>query len=154
MRTSVDVHNFLISQGTLHEICLLGGPAMTAERASALMGINLAEIVKSVIVFVDGEPLLVLVPGDKRANYKRIKKYLGAKRVRLALPEEVVEITGYVIGATPPLAFQRNLQTLMDERVLRQDVIYTASGEVSSILKIRPEDLKEVTNAEVADIAE
>ncbi len=154
MRTSVDVHNFLISKGTLHEICLLGGPAMTAERVSALIRINLAEIVKSVIVFVDREPLLVLVPGDKRASYKRIKKYLGAKRVRLALPEEVVEITGYVIGATPPLAFQRNLQTLMDERVLRQDVIYTASGEVSSILKIRPEDLKEVTNAEVADIAE
>ncbi|MDP3013732.1 MAG: YbaK/EbsC family protein [Candidatus Subteraquimicrobiales bacterium] len=154
MRTSVDVHNFLLLRNVLHEICLLSAPAMTAEKASALMGIDLTEIVKSVIVFADKSPFLIMVPGNKKASYKKIKMHLGARRTRLALPEEVVEITGYALGATPPFAFQMSLRTLMDESIMAHEVVYTASGEVGAILKIRPADLKEATSAEVADLTE
>ncbi len=71
----------------------------------------------------------------------------------MASVEEVVRITGYTLGATPPVALAQPARVLMDKRILENEVVYTGGGDVTAVLKIRSEDLKKVAQAEVVDIA-
>lgn len=168
MRTSVDVHNFLQDKGVQHEIFLLDSPARTAERAAALLQLKLTEVVKSVMFFArlphhqkdyrggqaDKEPILVLVAGEQMVNYKKLKKILDTPHVSLADAQSVVDATGYVIGATPPLAHQKKMRTLIDTGVMELDMVYTGGGEANAILKMKPKDLQALTDGEVVDVAD
>jgi len=154
MRTSVDVHNYLQARDIPHEIFLLNSPTRTAERAAALLGLNLCEIIKTVIFFIDGEPVAVVTCGDKKVSYKKLKKVLGTSRVRLATPEEVVELTGYVVGATPPFCFENKIRILIDKSVLDVEVVYTGGGEINAMLKMKSQDLQGVTQGEIVDVTD
>ncbi|MDI6891696.1 MAG: YbaK/EbsC family protein [Actinomycetota bacterium] len=154
MKTSVDVHNFLQSLEVPHEIFLLRSPVKTAKGAAVILGLKTSEILKSVLFLADEKPILVILPGDKKVSYKKLKKLLGASRIRLATTREVMNLTGYIIGATPPLAHQTSLLSLIDGDVMKCDVVYTGGGELNAMLKMRAEDLKQVTNGEVVDVAD
>lgn len=172
MKTSVDVHNLLQDKGVQHEIFLLDSPARTAERAAALLQLKLTEVVKSVMFFArraeflggassseaggqaDKEPILVLVAGEQMVSYKKLKKILRTSHVSLADAQSVVDATGYVIGATPPLAHQKKMRTLIDTGVMELDMVYTGGGGANAILKMKPKDLQALTNGEVVDVAD
>ncbi len=140
MKTSVDVHNCLQMEEIPHEIFLLNSPTRTAERTAALLSLNLDEVVKSVIFMAKDRPILVIVPGNRRVSYRKVKDVLGVSKLRLASSQEVIDLTGYVLGATPPLAHRTSLYTLIDESIIGKEVLYTGGGEVNAMLKIRPQD--------------
>lgn len=150
MRSSVDVHNFLQTQGIQHEIFTLSGQAKTAMRLAALLGLNPREVAKNLIFLADEEPILVIVPGDRKADLAKIKEALEVSEVKFADTQSVLDCTGYCIGATPPVAHKKKLPTLIDARVLANDVIYTSAGETNIILKLRAEDLRSATPCKVA----
>ena len=154
MKSSVDVHNFLQSKGIQHEIFLTSIPPMSAKRASAILGLELKEITKSVVFFCGNKPFLILVPGNLRVSYKKLKNILNEPKVRLATPDEVIKNTGYTIGATPPVCFNNELKIIIDKKVIEKEIVYTGGGEVTAILKIKSNDLKKITEAAVEDISE
>ncbi len=154
MKASVDVHNFLQVKEIPHEIFLINSPTRTAEKTAAVLGLQLEEVIKSVIFVANAKPVLVILPGDRRASYKKLKNALGASKLKLASGQEVTDLTGYVLGATPPLAHQTDLSTVVDQSVMDKGVLYTGGGEVNSLLKIRPQDLVRATEARVADVSE
>jgi len=152
MRTSVDVHNYLQGIEMPHEIFLLERPAKTAERAAALLGLHPSEIVKVVVFMVDDKPLAVLLPGNRRVNYARLKKHAGTKNVRLASHAELLELTDYPIGATPPVALKEDVPVCLDEALERAEILYTAAGELNAILKVRCRDLVSNLGAKLAPL--
>lgn len=154
MKTSVDVHNFLLSCNVPHEIVPVDTPILTAERAAALLRLKPEEISKSIVLLVDDRPLVTIIPGNKRVDYKKLKKHLRATEIKLAESKELVELTGYPIGATPPVAHANKLKTLIDPKVAKSEVVYTAGGDVTSILKIRASDLCRVTDSDIVDITD
>src|SRR5689334_18073312 len=54
----------------------------TARAAAEAVGCELAQIVKSIVMVCDGSYVLALVPGDRRADEKRIARAVGAETVR------------------------------------------------------------------------
>lgn len=154
MKTSVDVHNHLQVEEIPHEIFLLQSPAKTADRTAALLGLSLSEVVKSVIFMADSNPILMILPGDRKVSYRKVKDILSVDKLRLASSQEVIDFTGYILGATPPLAHRTNLDTVVDGSIADKDVVYTGGGEVNAMLKIRSEDLIRATEAKVADVSE
>lgn len=149
MRTSVDVHNFLLAIDVPHEIFLLETSAKTAQRAAALLGLPPHEITKVILFMVNNEPLAILLPGDRRVHYGSLKKSAGTKNVRLATPAELMEVTDYPIGATPPVALKQKIPVWFDQAVTKADVLYTAAGELNAILKVRCADLSRVLAAKI-----
>ena len=61
----------------------------TAADAARAVGCTKAEIVKSLVFVCDERPVLVLVPGDKRADAARLTAAAGARYARVARPDEV-----------------------------------------------------------------
>lgn len=153
MRSSIDVHNFLQTKGVKHEIFLSSTPPLSCQRAAALLGLSPQEIVKCVLFISEGEPVLALVRGSDHVHMGKLKGVLSSTEVRMASLEEVLKITGYTLGATPPVALAHRVKIIMDKRILENEVVYTGGGDVTAVLKIRSKDLEEVTKAEVEDIA-
>jgi Cys-tRNA(Pro) deacylase len=150
--SSVDVHNYLQTANIPHEMRRMPEPARTASRAAVVLGLHPHQVIKSVLFFTDSSPLMVLIPGDCMVDYEKLKVEIGVPSLRLVNADEVRQITGYLIGCTPPVALKSDMPKYIDLHALREDVVYTGGGEPSMILKIRSYDLVRATDADIVDI--
>jgi prolyl-tRNA editing enzyme YbaK/EbsC (Cys-tRNA(Pro) deacylase) len=125
----------------------------TAEAAARAVDAPQGSIVKSLIFLADGEPLLVLVSGDRRADVKRLRAELGLskRRLRIALPEEVLERTGFEVGGVPPVGYLGPVRTLIDRNLDRFATVWAAAGNANAVFPIAYETLVEITGGEVMD---
>lgn len=154
MRTCSDVHNYLEERGIGHEMLPLPGPSTTAERAAELLGVPLAEVVKSLLFLVDGVPTLVLVPGDALVAEDALVAALGAETAELPRAQEVLATTGYRVGAVPPCGLACDLPVVADPEAFAPPVVYCGGGAAATMLKIRSADLKTLLRPRLVRLAE
>lgn len=128
----------------------------TAEAAAQAVGAPVGSIVKSLVFLADGQPLLVLVAGDRRADLKRLRAELGLskKRLRIAQPDEVRTLVGFDVGGVPPVGHQPRLRTLIDDSLGRFDWLWAAAGSGHAVFPIRYERLLAITEGEVLALTE
>lgn len=154
MRTCVDLHNYLQSRDVPHEISLIEIPARTADMAAITLGLDKSEVGKTLIVEADDESVVVVIPGSRRLDVRKLKQVTGASKIKLMNSDDAVSATGYIAGSFPPLAHVESMQIYVDHRLLRVPVIYTCGGQSNAVLKIRPVDLIEAGNARIVDVAD
>ncbi len=128
--------------------------ARTAQLAADALDTALGSIVKSLLFLADGEPVLVLVAGDRRADPARLKKLLGARRVMIADAERVRRETGFSIGGVPPIGHRRPLPTWIDGSLGRFETVYAAAGHPRAVFPIAFETLVRITGGHVANVTE
>lgn len=150
--SSVDVHNYLQTANIPHELRRMPEPARTASRAAVVLGLQPHQVIKAILIIAGGNPAMVLIPGDSMMNYAKLKAELAVSHVRLVNADEVRQLTGYLIGCTPPVALKTEMSKYIDLHALREDVVYTGGGEPDMILKIRSYDLVRAADAEVVDV--
>ncbi|MFN2169585.1 MAG: YbaK/EbsC family protein [Anaerolineae bacterium] len=127
----------------------------TAEAAARAVGTPVGSIVKSLIFLADGAPLLVLVAGDRRADLKLLRAELGLskKRLRIAQPQEVRELTGFEVGGVPPVGHRPPLRTLVDDSLGRFEWLWAAAGSGHAVFPVRYERLVAMTVGEVMSLS-
>jgi Cys-tRNA(Pro) deacylase len=130
----------------------LDASARTARQAAQAIGTQLGSIVKSLVFLADGEPVVVLVAGDRKANPAKLKQQMGARRVMIADADQVREATGYAIGGVPPLAHKQLLPIWIDHSLSRFDTVYAAAGGPRAIFAIAYDKLVKLTDGQVADL--
>jgi Cys-tRNA(Pro)/Cys-tRNA(Cys) deacylase len=154
MRTSVDLHNYLQLYDIPHEISFIEIPARTTEMAAASLGLDQSKIGKSLLVEADKTPSVVIIPGNRRLDVRKLKHLLGANKIKFVNPDDVVSLTGYVLGSMPPVAHAKEMSVYMDKRLLSLPLMYTSGGQIDTVLKVRPQDLASAVNAIIVDIAD
>src|SRR6476659_5911643 len=97
----------------------------TAADAAAAIGVEVGQIVKSLVFLVDGEPVMALVAGDNQLDEKKLGALRGGK-VRRADADAVRAATGFPIGGVPPLGHE--LPVVIDDALLRFDEVWAAAG--------------------------
>ena len=116
------------------EVTTLSDSARTAELAAAALGVEVGQIVKSLVFLRDGEPVMVLCAGDRRVDAQR----LGLKR---ADADAVRDVTGFSIGGIPPLGHDTELPTTIDDSLRRFDIVWAAAGTHHDVFGVRTEAL-------------
>ena len=130
------------------------GAARTAAGAAASIGVEVDQIVKS-LVFVAGErPVLVLTAGSRRVDPAKVAALAGGDPVSKADADQVRAATGYAIGGTPPFGHATALPVLLDERLTEFGEVWAAAGTPRDVFPLDPRVLVEVTGARVADVTE
>ncbi|MDO8886243.1 YbaK/EbsC family protein [Candidatus Oleimmundimicrobium sp.] len=152
MRTSVDVHNVLSEKNIPYEIIPISCSISSAGRMAEVLNLSPFEVVKSILFMTDGEPILAILSSEKKISYKKLKKATLISNLRLATLQELIDITGYMPGATPPVAHKVSIRTVIDDDLKTQNVIYTSAGELNAVLKMKVFDLKKITCAKVYDL--
>ncbi|HOS44624.1 MAG TPA: proline--tRNA ligase, partial [Armatimonadota bacterium] len=77
--------------------------AHTVEEVCRFLHTAPARLVKTLIVLADGRPVAALVRGDRELNEARLRAVLGAARLEMATPAQILAATGGPVGFSGPV---------------------------------------------------
>ncbi|MEY2454123.1 MAG: hypothetical protein QOD92_3697 [Acidimicrobiaceae bacterium] len=128
----------------------------TAEDAAQAVGVEVGQIVKSLVFSVDGVTVLALVSGSNRLDVEALARAAGRDGARVGRldAQAVREATGYAIGGVPPFGHPMPLSTFIDRDLLRYPSVWAAAGTPRHVFPTTPDELVRVTDATVADLRE
>jgi len=114
----------------------------TAATAARAVGCSPAEIAKSILFLIGGQPVLVVTSGDMKVKSSLLKKAAGLTgKVRLPAAEEVLDRTGYTPGGVCPFLLPDDLPVFLDESLWRFATVYPAGGDDHSAVPLSPDRL-------------
>ena len=125
----------------------------TAQAAADAVGCALCQIVKSLVFECDGQPVLAMVPGDRRVDALKVAAACGGKAARVALPERVEEITGFEPGAVAPFPLPQVERSFIHLTLLTADRVWVGAGSPRHMAALAPAELVRLTRATALDIA-
>ncbi len=153
MRTSVDVHNFLLERDVPHELVPVRGRLRSLERAAAVLGLPPDQVGKVVVLEGSRGLVVALVAADREPDLRRVAVAAPTPTLAFLTPEEIEQATDYLAEAVPPVGLPDSTRVIIDRRLAEQEILYFAGGESSTLLKIRPDDLVRAAGGKVARVA-
>ncbi len=145
------VDSALRAHGLACEIVELAESTRTASEAAAACGVDVAQIVKSLVFLAGDEPILVLASGANRVDEPRLAALTG-RPVRRADAAAVRAATGFAIGGVPPVGHARPLSVFIDRDLTRYPELVAAAGTPRAVFRLTPDELCRVTGGRVEDL--
>lgn len=112
-------------------------------------GITLGQCAPTFILKADDHFIAVIIQGSKRIDFKKVRQSLGAKNIRMATPDEILNLTDSPIGSVSLI--NPSLQTFIDTGITELDYCYGGCGVENYTLKIHPQALLKITKATVGE---
>ena len=108
---------------------------------------------KTLILLADGRPTAVLVAGDRQADTAALARLLGVsrKRLKMASPEKVLELTGFRVGGVPPVGLPGEWDLIADDSLARFSRVWAAAGASDALFGTGTDELVAATGAQWAD---
>jgi Cys-tRNA(Pro) deacylase len=148
-----EVRAVLEAHGVDGEIRTFGESTHNAALAARELGVALGQIANTILLLVDGAPVVVVISGDRRIDFKKVRALRGGKKVRLAGPDDVTAHTGFAVGAVAPVALPAGVPVYLDASLRRYETLYPAAGGTNNMFRTTPEELLRLSGAEEADLA-
>ena len=127
-----------------------GGTAVS----SSALGVPEHHVVKTLVMETDkGEPLVVLMHGDRKVATKELARAAGAKRVFPCKPDVAQRHSGYLVGGTSPFGTRRKMPVYLERSVLSLPRIYINGGRRGYLLGMEPGVLTRVLSPMLVDVA-
>jgi len=127
-------------------------PVTTSEDAARIRDKDISTGAKALIFIADGEPILVVVPGDKRFNTKKFKLDFKIKDLYMADAEKLKEVTGLIKGAVPPIGKIFGIKTYFDQSFTNKDTVAFNAGSLTISIEMAAADLITAADPIIADI--
>jgi Cys-tRNA(Pro) deacylase len=119
----------------------------TAESARQL-GVPEHEVVKTLVMQDDkGEPLVVLMHGDRQVSTKNLARSIGARSVEPCKQEVAQRHSGYLVGGTSPFGTRKAMPVYVEASVLALPCIRINGGRRGYLVGIAPEVLTTLLDA-------
>jgi len=124
----------------------------TASDAAAAIGVEIGQIVKSLIFAVDGEVVLAYVSGANQLDEKKLALAAGGATCSRVDADVVREVTGFPIGGVPPFGHTTQLRVFVDPDLLQYDEVWAAAGTWNDNFGAAPADIVRVAGGVVTDL--
>ena len=154
--TPDDLQAYLTTHGIPAEIVHLSVETPTVPAAAAALGIPVDQVIKTVIFLVDEKPYAIYANGVRRVDPRKLAARFGVsrKKVKLADEQVVIALTGYPPGTVPPFGHRQPFPALIDPAVGSHEIVYAGGGGITSLLRLRSDDLRRLTGAETLAVLE
>jgi len=120
--------------------------------AASVLGLDPDQVFKTLLVTVDGDQAVAIVPVSCQLSLKAVGAALGRKRVEMCDPALAQRVTGYALGGISPFGQRKLLPTVIDETCELYDTVYVSGGRRGLDLGVAPGDLISLLSAKVSDI--
>jgi Cys-tRNA(Pro) deacylase len=126
--------------------------------SSEALGVPEHSVVKT-LIFEDlgperrGEPLCILMHGDREVSVKQLARAIGTKTVGPCAPEVADRHSGYQVGGTSPFGLRRAMPVYMQSTILELPRIYINGGARGFLVEIDPRDVQRVLAPVLVDVA-
>lgn len=126
----------------------------TAQDVERIYGCPIHQVLKTLIFIGKTEPVIVVLPGDKRVDMDKLKEVTKGNSLRMAKPDGVEEITGYTIGGISPFGIEKNVKKIIDESVFKIKTVNIGSGKAEIGIELNSEELRRAWDGIIANISQ
>lgn len=108
-------------------------------------------VIKS-LLFVGHEPVMVLMPGDKQVDLIKLKELVNDLALKMAKPEEVIELTGYKVGTVSPFGLS-GIVEIADASIKTLSELIVGSGKSDTLIRIPAAEFQKVYKGKFESVA-
>jgi prolyl-tRNA editing enzyme YbaK/EbsC (Cys-tRNA(Pro) deacylase) len=145
------VKTFLAAHAPDIAVIELSASTATVALAARAHGVESGRIAKTLSLWVGDDVVLLVTRGDARLDNQKYKALFRTKPKMLEASEVEAE-TGHPVGGVSPLGLARPLRVCCDLSLKDFDEVLPAAGAVNAAVRIRPDRLAELTQAEWVDV--
>ena len=147
------VKKFFAELGEPERVIEFAESTATSEEAAQVLKCEVGRIAKTISVFVDKKPILILLSGDMKLDNKKFKAQFNC-RPHMIPVDEVENLIGHAVGGVCPFAVNEGVPIYFDESLKRFEFVYPAAGSSNSVAKFTIEELPRYINfASWVDVA-
>ncbi|MDI6834347.1 MAG: YbaK/EbsC family protein [Rhizobiaceae bacterium] len=125
----------------------------TVALAAEAHGVEPDQIAKTICLRIGTEPVLVVAAGTKRLDNRKFKDRFGVKP-RMLDVEEVLATTSHPVGGVCPFGLPSPIKIFCDVSLQAFDEVVPAAGATNAAVRIAPQRLAALTDAEWADLCQ
>jgi prolyl-tRNA editing enzyme YbaK/EbsC (Cys-tRNA(Pro) deacylase) len=144
--------NFLKNEKVDYSIYQDSFTLESAEDGAKQYALSLNETTPTFILKAKDNYFAAIICGNTRISFKKLKKALKSKDIRMADPETVFNMTGSKVGEVSLI--NPGMDTLIDTNVIKNKNCYGGTGVSQTTLKINTMELMRITNAKLMDFTE
>ena len=128
--------------------------AYTAQEIAASAHIPGQDLAKTVVVKLDGEMVLAVLPATARVDLELLRKASGAKSAELARENEFAGIfPGCELGAMPPFGNLYGLEVFVAQRLTEDDQIAFNAGTHTELSQLSYADFVRLARPRVLKLS-
>ena len=134
-------------------------PVRTSEEAGKVRtGYSLAQGAKAMIVRVKKSAIdkfftMLVLPGDRRFDFAKVKRLFEARDIRFATEEEVIKLTGGVLpGGVPPFGNLFDLPVVADPLLFENEKIVFNAGDRCFSVAMKSADYQKIVGPRITSI--
>jgi Cys-tRNA(Pro) deacylase len=108
-----------------------------AKEAAHQLGVPLHQVAKTLIMEDErGQPLVVLMHGDREVSTKNLARQTGVKKVSPCTPENAQRNSGYQVGGTSPFGTRKRMPVWVESTLLDFDIVYLNGGRRGYLISV------------------
>ncbi len=121
--------------------------------AAREIGMPVEKVFKTLVtVGGSGQHYVCCIPVACELDFKKAAKHFGEKRIEMIHAKDITAVTGYIKGGCSPVGMKKKFPTVIHESAGGLDEIVVSGGKVGVQVKLAPDDLIRITQADTADI--
>ncbi len=108
--------------------------------AAQAIGAAPGEVLKTLMLEVDGKPACAVIPSDRSLSMKRVAAAFGGKAAAMMAPDKAERLSGFHTGGISPFGQKRRVPVAFEETALGVDRIVVNGGKRGLMVRLRPAD--------------
>ena len=126
---------------------------LSGSHAADMLGVDHGSVFKTLVLKGERTGFLVCcIPVDGEVDLKKAAKAAGDKKVEMLPMKDLLATTGYIRGGCTAIGMKKQYKTVIDGSAQELSTMIVSGGRIGLTLKMNPQDLVGVTNAQLADI--
>ncbi|KQZ29746.1 cys-tRNA(pro)/cys-tRNA(cys) deacylase [Mesorhizobium sp. Root552] len=125
----------------------------TVALAAEAHGVEPAQIAKTICLRAGDQIMLVVAGGMARIDNRKFRDRFGAK-ARMLEADQVVEATSHPVGGVCPFGLPAPLPVYCDASLRSFDEVVPAAGATNAAVRLAPERMAALANAEWVDVCQ
>lgn len=143
------LREFLNQQGIKY-VSLGHSPAYTAQEVAASAHITGREMAKTVIVNLDGDLAMAVLPANRKIVLQDLREVTGSDQVKFATEEEFQKVfPDCETGAMPPFGNLYGMEVYVAESLLENEEIAFNAGSHTEVIRLAVRDFERLVHPKV-----
>lgn len=144
-----------LDQNGVRWVSIVHSPAYTAQEVAASAHVKGKDLAKTVMVSVDGKPVMIVLPASQRVDFQVLREVTGGQNVVLASEAEFRELfPDCEAGAMPPFGNLYGMDVYVSPKLAEDDEIAFNAGSHTELMKLRYADFERLVKPTVAAFAQ
>ncbi|PTV95384.1 Cys-tRNA(Pro)/Cys-tRNA(Cys) deacylase [Rhodobacter aestuarii] len=108
--------------------------------AAQAIGADPAQVLKTLMVEVDGRPACAVIPSDAQLSMKKVAAAFGGKAAVMMAPDKAERLTGFHTGGISPFGQKKRVPVAFEESALGAALVVINGGKRGLMVRLAPED--------------